>query len=358
MARPRKHGVMLPEHVHKVTSGGREYYYWHPFRGTPHAGKSERIPVGPEAPGFWSFIDAKKGVGITKGTVSDLIAGYRGSPGYKALKPVSRRDYDRYLDLFEARLGSYAARDITAPVLLEMRDSLAETPVTANHLLSVLRTLFAWGVPRNKTATNPAREIEPLPIYSDGAAPWPLETIQMAFQHCRWEVRMFVALGYYTGQRTADILRMRLSSIAGHCIVVTQSKTGKYLEIPIHRDLRPFIEEAKRRGSMVLVPGPAGSELSTNRWFALWTREMAKEPQGAIRAAGLSPHGLRKSAVVALLEAGCTVKEVASITGQSLQIIEHYGKRYNQRITAERAMEKFENAGAAVLQMPAKASGK
>jgi len=348
---------MLPEHVHKVTAGGRAYYYWHPFRGTKHAVKPVRIPVDPDAPGFWTFIDTIRGGRTEKNTVAAMIAGYRKSPGYGALKPVSRRDYDRYLDLFEARLGAYAARDITAPVLLAMRDSLAGTPVTANHLLSVIRTLFAWGVPRGLATINPAREIEPLTIDSDGAEPWPLDLIRLALDHCRPEARMFVALAYYTGQRTADVLQMRLSSIVGQSILLTQQKTGKRLELPIHRDLRPFIEEAKRRGSMVLVPGPEGREMTTNQWRAMWTREMAKEPQAAIRKAGLSPHGLRKSAVVALLEAGCTVKEVASITGQSMQIIEHYGKRYDQRTTAERAMEKFENSAATILQMPAKASG-
>ena len=43
-------------------------------------------------------------------------------------------------------------------------------------------------------------------------------------------------------------------------------------------------------------------------------------------------HGLRKSAVVFLVEAGCTTAEVSAITGQSLQMVEHYyAEQVNQR---------------------------
>ena len=45
-------------------------------------------------------------------------------------------------------------------------------------------------------------------------------------------------------------------------------------------------------------------------------------------------HGLRKSAVVTLLEAGCSDAEVAAITGQSRQMIEHYAKQVTQKLAA------------------------
>ena len=56
-------------------------------------------------------------------------------------------------------------------------------------------------------------------------------------------------------------------------------------------------------------------------------------------------HGLRKSAVVMLLEAGCTTAEVASITGQSYEMVEHYAKQVRQRKLAAAAIAKWENAG-------------
>lgn len=43
-----------------------------------------------------------------------------------------------------------------------------------------------------------------------------------------------------------------------------------------------------------------------------------------LRSRRLVFHGLRKSAVVFLLEAGCADAEVAAITGQSREMVEHY----------------------------------
>ncbi len=65
-----------------------------------------------------------------------------------------------------------------------------------------------------------------------------------------------------------------------------------------------------------------------------------------LRDKALVFHGLRKSAVVFLLEAGCTDAEVAAITGQSRQMVEHYAKQVNQRKLAATAMSKWEASDA------------
>jgi transposase len=54
-------------------------------------------------------------------------------------------------------------------------------------------------------------------------------------------------------------------------------------------------------------------------------------------------HGLRKSAVVFLLEAGASDAEVAAITGQSRQMVEHYARAVNQKRLAAAAVLKWEN---------------
>lgn len=61
-----------------------------------------------------------------------------------------------------------------------------------------------------------------------------------------------------------------------------------------------------------------------------------------VREKGLVFHGLRKSAIVFLLEAGCTDAEVAAITGQSRQMVEHYARLVNQKKLAAVAINKWE----------------
>jgi hypothetical protein len=51
---------------------------------------------------------------------------------------------------------------------------------------------------------------------------------------------------------------------------------------------------------------------------------------------------LRKNAVNALLEVGCSVPETAAISGQSLRVVEHYAKERNQRKLASAAILRWE----------------
>ena len=54
--------------------------------------------------------------------------------------------------------------------------------------------------------------------------------------------------------------------------------------------------------------------------------------------------------MVFLLEAGCSDAEVAAITGQSRQMVEHYGRQVSQRKLAASAILKWERAGNESLQ--------
>ncbi len=71
---------------------------------------------------------------------------------------------------------------------------------------------------------------------------------------------------------------------------------------------------------------------------------MRRPELAPIRAAGLVFHGLRKSAVVMLLEAGCTTAETQAITGQTMEMIEHYARQVNQKKLAASAILKWQRA--------------
>ena len=59
---------------------------------------------------------------------------------------------------------------------------------------------------------------------------------------------------------------------------------------------------------------------------------------------GLTFHGLRYTAAARLFEAGCTVKEVASITGhRSLNMLAKYGRDADQKRLAGAAIIKLQN---------------
>ncbi len=107
---------------------------------------------------------------------------------------------------------------------------------------------------------------------------------------------------------------------------------------PAHRDLRAEIDNIERQQFMMLhtTKGKPFGPVYFGAWFK---REMTRLGFG-----GLQLHGLRKNAVNALLEAGCSEAETASITGQSLQVVQHYAKKVNQPRLAGSAIRKWENA--------------
>lgn len=129
-------------------------------------------------------------------------------------------------------------------------------------------------------------------------------------------------------------------AISASIIAVRQEKTNKRVAVPIHRDLAAVFENIPRRALTILASTDARS----------WTKDGFKASWNTHKPAavrGLVFHGLRKSAVVMLLEAGCTDAEVASITGQSREMIVHYAKQVNQSRLAAAAVLKWESASIA-----------
>jgi integrase len=116
---------------------------------------------------------------------------------------------------------------------------------------------------------------------------------------------------------------------------VTQQKTGKALEIRIHQALAAELARHPRSLTTIITGVPG--EAKNNR--------IRLAIQAVCAKAGLAkvvPHGLRKNAVNALLEAGCSAAETAAISGQSLQMVEYYARRRSQKKLGQTAMLKWE----------------
>ena len=94
---------------------------------------------------------------------------------------------------------------------------------------------------------------------------------------------------------------------------------------------------------MQLLTNTRGQPWTKCGFKASWQKAL-RGPLAPIREAGLVFHGLRKSAVVMLLEVGCTTAEVQAITGQSMQMVAHYAKQVNQKTLAASAILKWERA--------------
>jgi integrase len=213
--------------------------------------------------------------------------------------------------------------------------------------------MLSWSVPRGWRADNPCLLVPKLKI-GDGYEAWPWELIERLERQGPAWMWQAAALALYTGQRQGDVLAMTRAKIKNGLIEVKQEKTGRELVIPAHQKLVALLKTMKS-DSVQILTNTRGLPWTQNGFRASWNGALEPPQQNSgalprphplwpIKRAGLVFHGLRKSAVVMLLEAGCTTAEVQAITGQSMRMVEHYAKQVSQKKLAAAAILKWENA--------------
>lgn len=356
MARTNRAKFGLPPGVRCVRVKGREYFYYQPGRGTWQEGPRVALPGCPFAPNglpdeaWWQAYRKLAGpdaaAEVKTGTFGAMIKDFKASPEFKALSPRTREVWSYYLGRIDTAWGELPVRSIETHHILKLRDRFGATPAAANNLMRALSSMLSWGVPRKWLAGNPCLGLRGLK-FKKGIKPyepWPwsaIETLREVAPQRLWHV---AAMALYTGQRQGDVVAMRWSDIEADQIHVEQSKTGKRLQVAIHKDLKAILDVLPRAGAVVLR-NEHGDPWTTSALKSAWRRLMKDERCAEIRRRRLVFHGLRKSAVVMLLEAGCTDAEVSAITGQSRDMVEHYARAVNQRKLAAAAILKWEGSG-------------
>lgn len=348
---PRKSSIQveLPPHVHCVRVKGRPYYYYQPGRNTKGAAKAARLPDDPRKPEWWEAYRALSGDAQPRksaNAVGELIKAYKKSPEWLQLKPSTKEGWGIYLARIDAAWGALEVRGLEPRHVLRFRDKWADKPATANATMRCLSSLLSWSVPRGWRTDNPCREIRPLKG-GDGYSPWPDDMLTLAEKEMRTDLWWSAALALYSGQREADCIKMTWADIKDGVMHVVQGKTGKKVWVPVHVALKPILEQIPRRATTVLTNSD-GKPWTPSGFKSAWRKDRPK----VLVEGGYVFHGLRKSAVVRLLEAGCTTAEVQAITGQSIEMVEHYAKEVNQRKLAKSGMAKWENASATAIVKP------
>lgn len=332
-------------HVHYKKVKGNDYWYFDTgqrdangkkvFSRLPH----KRSPEFPRAYAMACEARKRRRTLAPMRTFDWLLKAYEKSPEFQKKKPNTQRSYlnafKKATELLRDWEGnSIALAEIGTGDVLAIRDKLMDGK-GANQTVRSLRALFTWACHKGRKymPENPAMDVE---LFDEGEHdPWPDWLVDAALQDER--VRFTVGLLYFTGQRIGDVLRMRWSDIRGGVIEVTQEKTGKTLHIPIAADLQDILSEIPKRGLTLLTKSTGGPYAYNGIRPVLkaWVREHGCEDV---------IHGLRKNAVNALLEAECSIAEVSAITGQSLQMVEHYAKLRNQCRLGQAAILKLDTA--------------
>jgi len=286
-------------------------------------------------------------------TVETVAFEYRASPQYRSLKPASKKLYDRFLSSIVDEFGHIEIAKIKRRHVLAHRDAIASKPAMANELHKVWTKVLSFAVEREYIPYHPALRIRKLA--GGEHARWPEALVERAMTPGVFpeHLRRAVVVAVYTGQRAGDCIRMTWADYDGTAIALVQQKTGKRMSVPCHSALRKELdawrEEARRDGKATTILTRAdGLPWSRPDLFsAVFGQLLRRTKDGKpVRPefSGLVFHGLRKVAAARLAEAGCSVHEIAAITGHStLSMVEHYTREADQLNRASAAITKLEN---------------
>lgn len=337
MARPSK--IALPFTKSTVAKGNR-YYYFDTGKQDDRGKKIfKRLPDPSDKAKFGEAYATLLGHRNRAGslhqamTVKGMIVLYQKSPQWGKLADGTRKLYTIYLGELDRLMGQAPVDDVKRDDIVLMIDKRADKPGAANMLLKITQALYKWGRGRGHTSANPCLDIETFEIGEH--EPWPEWLIEKALVSDDDRVRMLVHLLYFTAQRIGDVSRIKFTDIRDGVLYVRQEKTKAEMEIPIHSRLQAEIARAGRHFGPVLI-GHHGRAMRSDSL----RRDLQEWAQG--HGEKIVAHGLRKNAVNALLEAGCSVTQTASISGQTIQMVEHYAKRRNRGKLAKEAMAKWE----------------
>jgi len=342
-----------PKYVKLYESGGKVYAYYRrqglEFKIDGEAGTAGWLESYEKI-----HQDFDKGMGRrgpVPGSVDAAIIAYKKSARYDVLARSTKDRYEFALSRLSTILGSMSLASITRRAVIRLQEKIAESqPRNAIEVTKVLNLVFQCAVDLGEVDSNPAENVKKPPRYkAKQHEAWTDEQVETFLSGASAIWRRAVMVALYTGLRRGDLLRLSRSHIKDGWIEIDIAKTGGTTAIPIHSDLLTELGREMPSASLMLVPTARGKQMKPDSL----SHGLQREWQRLGFDGGPTAHGLRRNAIIRLLEAGCTVEEVRSITDQSKRMVEYYAAGKHRRRLAGSAMIKLEeHTGTKVSKHP------
>lgn len=244
----------LPPRMLKRVRRGKQGQVWecYYYDGRTEDGKRIEIPLGTDlnvAKRKWAELD-KKQVPAEYGLMKYVFDRYQREV-VPTKAPRTQKDNLAYLGWLRKAFENAAIDSITPMNIAQYRDGRGKkAPVRANRELSLFSHVWnkarEWGY---TVKENPCRGISknketPSDYYCED------DVWSAVIKHSCRELRQAMELAYYTGQRPADVLKMKFSDIRNGTLEIKQNKTQAKLRIVLSGDnslnaLGALIEEIK-----------------------------------------------------------------------------------------------------------------
>jgi integrase len=271
-------------------------------------------------------------------SVNALIVAYYSSAEFKGLRLSTARVYRNILERFREIYGDHDAAGMKAANVRKLINERTATPDGANRLLGMISILMELAISLGWRDDNPAFGVKRLKHRSAGFATWAepdIAAYRASYARGTRE-RLVLELALGTAQRRGDLVRLGWRHVINGAILIKQNKTGATVAVPIVKELYAALDPCPK-DRLTFIAQADGRPLGA--------ASLGNEFRGWLRMAGLpenlSLHGLRKAAARRLAEAGCTVHEIAAITGhKTLSEIERYTREAEKARLAESASGK------------------
>ena len=324
----------------RLADGTVKTYYYHRASG-------QRLPGKPGSPEFVAAITEaeKSNMGRHNNTMIGLIRNYLLSPEFAKLSRGTQPEYKRILTKVETEFRDLPLRALDDPRIrrdfLDWRKVVAENSGLreADNGLSIVSSLLTWAIQYGYVHYNHIKGFKRLYRSDRRNAIWTPDNIQRFQQVAPIELNRALMLALETGQRQGDILKLCWSSYDGRSLSIRQEKTGARVEIPCTNVLKSMLDNMEKSSAVILTT-------KTGRpWKPYHFRHQWKAAALKAGIKDLHFHDLRGTAVLRLAEAGCTVPEIASITGHTFRSVTKILEVYLPRTSAlaNNAIARLEN---------------
>lgn len=296
--------------IAKPNRNGTVRWYWQRKGHKTQKLDSDLVKRIAQARSFNAIADQNEVV--PEGSVRWAIERYKLSSKYTDLSPTTLRIYNRWLKQFDDWWSLRHVRHISRRIVMELRDDQPSAS-TAMHAIAVLYNVLEVAREYEFVEVNQAARpniTKPKPRKTI----WRQDEINKFLTECD-EPGVWLAfmLLLYTAQRPIDVVKMNWNQYDGDLIELTQQKTDKLVAVPCHRNLRAVLAEWPREGAVMCVT-PSGRSYSRKR---LWQRYTAIAIRCELQH--LMLRDLRRTAMVNLGAAGATEREIASVSGHSIE---------------------------------------
>lgn len=271
-----------------------------------------------------------------KTSIEKLVNLYCNSYAYQQLKETTKRGYFYYLNLFCLHFGTcdismLEEREIYREITDLIEQVALDKKPTARYFQAVIKVLIKWAYRKGYTQINHA-ELVCVKIERSRKIDnvWKNEQIDQIMKIASPAFKDLIFFLSETGLRQSDAIRLKISEHLkrredGNLFFFIQQKkikgqstTKGMLTIVLTEKLKKWFYNRKTAENGFLLNSPNGEPWTPTKISRTWS--IVKKRAGLIESP-ITLHGLRKNAVLNLMNAGCSHGQIAALIGWSLRSV-------------------------------------